>query len=345
MISKKHIFTAIFTLFACSAGLGAHPGFLCTEVDIGEPITDYQLKLSDQGAVVGEGWRKETDDWVQFIWNSPKDSHLFAEGMWISDVNATGHVVGILESEDQENTRCDLFVWHAQEGVQLISTQEKLGGKYKPLINDDNQVLFSTQADQYFWWDHGNITPMLLPAQLEGLSLYARAMNNAREVLLHDFNSQSWFVVKDGQIVQSRSEQGMDHFASCMNHLGDVAGSECVDDEDEPEAGVIWTHDQDHIQINIKNVDVDLNSINDSRHVVGEYWPADEDVVDGDGYPIAFLWTPEEGVILLNTLNHSKEWVLDYAVAINNQGQILAEGHRKDGSWEKTAPLLLTPQK
>jgi probable HAF family extracellular repeat protein len=118
--------------------------------------------------------------------------------------------------------------------------------------------------------------------------------------------------------------------ATAINHTGSIVAGYETNHARSDTTAVIWTFDPNTGQPIIQAIGAHgtTNAVNDICQAVGEV-----------GY--AFVWTPQSGLVDLNTLVSGLPVPLDSALAINNSGQIVATAPVNGVGYPHT--YLLTP--
>ncbi|BAY14626.1 hypothetical protein NIES2109_38390 [Nostoc sp. HK-01] len=203
----------------------------------------------------------------------------------------------------------------------------------EPIYNDFGDLIDVDGKDHAVLWNSSNerIDLGTLPGRERS---YATAINDSGQVVGDSNNSfndnRAFFWSPETGIQEIGTLPGEDYStASAINNQGQVLG---FSRSSNGGSSFLWTQEAGIVPLPIRASD-----INDLGQVVG-YCP-------GVGTEFC-LWSPETGVSNLDiSFDPTVDWKLDVLVGINNKGEIVGYG-RKRNSIEPNAirPFLLTPR-
>jgi probable HAF family extracellular repeat protein len=266
-----------------------------------------------------------------FVWSNGTMTDLGTLGGNFSSgnaINLSGEVVG---SAQTKAGTTDAFLWNGSKTTDLTTTAlSGLSGASVAGINDSGQIV-GTDADgntglsQPFLDSNGKITQLPLPSYASAspaTGCSAGMINNNGMVLggCDDPSSDEHGVVwQNGTVTDLGTLGGPQTGAAALNNLGQVVGwSQTSTDADH---GFLWA--------NGKMTDLGLN-----------FFPAainDNDVIVG-GNQIYSGGTLQN---LNNLIPAGSPYQINYAVAINDNGQIVANAY--DTATNQNHALLLNP--
>jgi probable HAF family extracellular repeat protein len=293
--------------------------------------------INEGGQIVGSSFTSDGfPKSYAFLWENgemtdlgplPEDSESSARS-----INNEGAVLVVGISGDASGPY-DAVIW--EEG---IPTALGVHG-WAEDINDKRQIVGGYLNDQAWLWDGGTIT--YLGTLVENQASVALKINNSTQVVgfaQTDSYLQEAFIWEDGNMNTLENLPGPFSQALSINELGIVVGRAGGDSPNIcypfvwENGSVTWLGDAYG----------SANDINNKGQVVGQFRYA------GEGYhEHAFVWDAMEGFQDLNDLLlKDHPWVLDFASAINESGQIVGTARAdldEDGDFETTRGFLLTP--
>lgn len=365
----KIISFLFLTVFIVSAlTLEGATRYAVTEIDLSSWVEntewDYSTsRLNDQGTLLFQVPSNEGGV-INVIWDQISGAQRL--DMFIPDldeameINQSGTIMGVLKNGSP-------FLWNREEGLSVIDLPMRMQGV--PRLNNSNQVLLllvSPSAiaiaittdgkkvptvchdEDYFIWDkEKGFVPVSLPDGQKATHLYPIDFNGKGQILFWElqsaeffnlFNSRNSFYVWENGKGKIFSDQ-FPNTAFCLglNNLGDLLA---IYSEDGMNGiGFLISAEGERFVIQQDHVSLEVKKMNDRREVVGTKHVRDENLPKRD--PRAFFWSPVEGIIDLNDVVASADWVLEEAITINNRGQILTLAKTKEN---KDIFLLLTPE-
>lgn len=296
-----------------------------------ESIEPETSVLTNQGQVLGHAFTRSSE-FISFIWDADQGlrrvEDLISEPHFeldeAVDLNDRGVILGAASGDTP-------FIWDPSIGqIQWIGGS----GWMAKALNNHNQVLLLNWEDsEYAVWDYES-DGKLIPFGRRR-SLWPLTINDQAQVLCWELAYPAFAIWQNGKIVREVKEsRGYWPMAVTLNNHGDAVGEwhYLQDDEDREEIlpiAVIWPHKGREIRLSEEGQYLEVADINDRLEVVGQ----DRSV---ERQRKAFLWSPDEGLIYLRDRVSPGDLVLEDALAINQNGQILAVA-------QNDVLLLLTP--
>lgn len=273
---------------------------------------------------------------------------LIAEQTSVSGVNDSGEVVA---TQQLSSSIIHHAVLYRKGNIIELG---KLGGRGSTArkINDKGQIvgtsdvggrqqILDDEVNQHaFLWQDGVMTDL---GTLSGKYSGANDINEAGQIVGEsDGIPVLWSA---GRLKKLDAQQGT---ARAISNTGQIVGMLWEKSRSRPflwKAGHLET-----LNIPIGYTSKQIGSIepadiNDKNQIVGNvaiYGPADFHHRLKRSQASGFLWQKGKMENLNSIVPVASGWTIDAALAINNRGQILAAGHRKDG-YTKDHVLLLTP--
>ena len=296
----------------------------------------FARDINASGQVVGWAWTTGNTVWHAFLWQSGAMTDLGTLGgatSTASSINDSGQVLGSSETRDSRRFAC--FLW--ENGV--MSDFATLGGtsSYPHASNASGQVVGSAATgdgvQRAFLWQDGVMNDL---GTLGGTWSSASAINDSGQVVGYATTTDGVdhaFLWQNGMMSDLGTLGGIWSYASAINDSGHVVGSAAT--ADGVQRAFLW---QDGVMNDLGTLgqDSSASDINASGQVVGAAFINEE----GECWTCrAFLW--QNGVMtdLNAVLPSGSGWVLEFATAINDAGQIVGWGLLNS----ETRAFLLTP--
>ncbi len=333
----------LLLLIICGLSVSASAEVRYTVTDLGTlgGTSSSARGINDLGQVAG-GAKTTDGNSHAFLWTPGVGMQdlgtLGGSESLALDLNDSGQVVGWAQDASDA---CEpvswrsrrAFLWTSSEGMQELQLGPAGGYTSASGINEAGQIIADDGSTDVLWED-GVASPLYI-SPLEVTTLRPVDINNTGQVL--------GFVGADGVGIWedgNASPIGYGWYPAAINDLGQVAGHAAfgpyIADGVYHAGGdraVLWTDGFMEELGSLGSGSSRSEAINDSGHVVGQ----SDTVWDAS----AFLWTREDGMRDLNLLiDPSSGWVLSYASAINEAGQIAGGGINPAG---KGHAYLLTP--
>jgi probable HAF family extracellular repeat protein len=269
-------------------------------------------------------------------------------------INDRGQVVGISVNGDRQRA----FLWSPTAPNSTTGTLVELDNLHGERnqsrasdINTAGQVVGNTGIDAFLWTPsvaNGNTGQSVELGDLAGGAnvSFATSINAAGQVVGVSNTAVGdraflWTPAAPNRSAGSMTDLGSlvtngTSFAAAINDAGLIAGSSSTPAA--TEHAVVWANGSitDLGDLPGGNDLSAATDINKAGHVVGHSNSADSEH--------AFLWTPSDGILDLNTLLDSvsdSKWTLYYAQSINDAGQIVGwGGFDADGAGEEFGPVI-----
>lgn len=302
--------------------------------------------LNDRGQVVG--WAETSDNISRaFLWDRGVMTELRIESARETlavSINNRGEIAGGALIDGKRRT----FLWLKDRTLDLgvIDSHPVLGlpGNFIAggRINENSQVVFSLLDERgekrtAIWAD--NISSFPYSARKE-LSTSGIALNNRHEIAgqLFTWNPatrSTVFLWSKGELRDLGGLGGQRASATAINDAGVIAGWALPSGKDLKQArAFVYSTDSMTSLGSLGGAASRAYGLNEEGAVVGYSLAA-------DAAPSAFLWRPDDGS--MRDLNEFTKmppgWRLSVANAVNNHGQILAQGSGNG----KTRAFLLNP--
>ena len=254
------------------------------------------------------------------------------------DINEGGWVVGYTFGVPETG-----FVWKDGESVSFLEglPENSDGRTWAGGINNRNQIVgYAHDQDgrqQAVLWETGSAPKAL--GTLGGRSGAATAINDSGQVVgkagtINNSGNRA-FLWQEGTGMQDLGalDGGQRSAASDINSRGQVVG---ISDTDGPERAFLWQEETGMQDLGAlaEGRSSEASGINDWGAVVGT-------ATDSEGQGRAVLWNGRKMRDLNSKIDPNSDWLLTWALDINNSGQILASGLL--GSDDSQRAVLLTP--
>ena len=314
--------------------------YTVTPIEDGEHLYTYPTALNNLGQVIGTG------PFYRFFWQDGVASY-FDSGISPYALNDLGFVTGA----DLNGTSLSAFVW--QNGsYTLLPALAGFAYSDGRTINAQNNVAGDVFGDdgvtRAVLWRTGAISPLSLGVLPTYLSSYTTAMNNTDQVVGLCANNPS--DTSHMQAFSWTSQLGMQglgflpggslSIAYGVNTGGQITGRA---DSNGHSFAFLWAegHGMQSLGTVVGDTDSEAFGINDPGQIVGDSFGLHHDGPGSQYTYHAVLWTQAEGMLDLNNLiDPASGWILQYALGINNRGQIIARGYQPGG---QSTGVLLTP--
>jgi probable HAF family extracellular repeat protein len=290
--------------------------------------------LNDDGEVVG-AYDVEDSALVQaFVWTSSTGmtSLLVGSRSWAVGINSAGDIVGV--SNISEFSAASPYLWTPSLGVHNLGT-----GGSAFAINDRGEVvgLDSEYIDGFIWSQSSGKRHI---GTLGGTTTWPYGINQEGEVTGYSYiaanaATHAFFWSTEAGIIDLETLGGTNSYAAAVNDATEIVGWSNQPGSSTTVHAFLWTTAHGMVDLGTLGGDISVaQGINDEGIVVGYSYLADNSTVH------AMIWSGSKGMQDLNALiPPTGGWVLNYANAINKDGQIAGEGI----IGGQTHAFLLTP--
>ncbi|MBD2487058.1 PEP-CTERM sorting domain-containing protein [Aulosira sp. FACHB-615] len=286
----------------------------------------FAMDINDHGQVVGS-YNNQAVVWSQ------KDGLVelgnFTGGNYSNAraINNNGQVVGISSTPYSTNVA---VLWDSNGNITDISSDVNayygVAVDSTPYdINDHGQVIVEHNIGTSILWSQDTSVVEIAPIQLEP---FAYRINNHGQIVGSAQGGAFLWSQETGLTLFNLLPGEDRYLPTGINHVGQVI---FFWEKDAITRGFLWSQESGIVDISFLDDSTYIypNAINDSGQVVGD---------SSNG---AFFWSESTGIFDLDTLTDpSLGWDFYSAIAINNKGQILAQGD----NGKSYGYVLLTPR-
>jgi probable HAF family extracellular repeat protein len=307
---------------------GSHGEYVITEVIVPNRTAVFPAKINDQGEILGEA-RDARDGRHPFLY---KEGTLQQLGMgeefgYPVDLNNAGEILCYLFTESQ-----GFFPALIHSNGNVVNLNTVLGGKfYAQAMNDLGDIVLD---DSERFLVYNNLTGIIHPLD-NPLGLEVSDINNSGQVIGIGGVVEGAATLVSGNNYVSFKLPGQWEMTSpfVINNLGQVAG---IGYNIATSTSRPFIYQDGHFT-RFNNLPGDAlteaTGINDRGELVGLAWRT------SDGLTHAFLYSDHKLQDLNALIPARSGWNLEYAVSINNHGQIVGAGTLGG----RQAGFLLTP--
>jgi probable HAF family extracellular repeat protein len=333
IIMKSYITIATLITFIANINLQSQVQYQVINLGTLGGSLSQAYGISNAGQVVGRAHNPDNQGRA-FLWQNGTMTDLGTLGGDQGEaygINNTGQVVGGARNPDNQFRA---FLW--QNGT--MTDLGTLGGDQSEAwgINNAGQVVGLAQnadnQDRAFLWQNGTMTDL---GTFGGNDGHAYGINNAGQVVGRAQNADDQFrafLWQNGTMTDLGTFGGNYGQAYGINNAGQVVG--LAQNTDNQGRAFLW-HDGTMTDLGTLGGNTSLAwGINDTGQVVGR-------AQNTDNQNRAFLWQDGTMTDLNDLIDSSSGWILQFARAINDSGQIVGYGNYNGA----TRAFLLNPQR